>query len=86
MVELENHKAEYLGPDEEGNLMFKDNQTFDELKLKENDVDDKMRGWLKGSTVYLTTPPSPIFLILTPWVQLEESSTSSAQTRSICPS
>lgn len=58
VVELENHKAEYAGTDEEGNLVFKDMQTFDELKVKPDDVDDRMRGWLGGTaSAYRFTLP-----------------------------
>lgn len=49
MVELENHKAEFTGTDEDGNFVFKDNQTFDELKVKDSDIDDKMKAWLRGA-------------------------------------
>lgn len=49
MVELENHKAEFGGKDDDGYFIFKDTQTFDEIKVKESDVDEKMKAWLRGT-------------------------------------
>lgn len=48
MVELENQKADFVG-EEDGELLFKNPVTFDEIKVKSDDVSDKLRPWLRGT-------------------------------------
>ena len=49
MVELENIKAVFEREDEDGSFIFKDPRSFDEVKIKAEDIDPDLAPWLRGT-------------------------------------